>query len=243
MPKGDATDVFIYRAYDVDGDYTFTWTFADNGLTITLPAIFEDIRPGAVQDRYYTICLPKNVIAFQGGIFWNMSKRNASMAFIEEASLEELTAGTPFIFEVTGEKLEVKYEGAAAAAAGTKGALHGTLEAMDQAALNTAAATLGDIYLLSNNVLYNVTTSGAEGNSLAAGRAYVAYDELVYDTPSSVPGKRVRGVPMNTNVATDIEEVTGYGLQVMGAQKVIVNGQLYILRGEKMYDLTGKAVR
>lgn len=196
-----------------------------------------DIRPGATSGKYYTVCLPKKVVDFRGGNFWSMSKRGDGIAYLEEAT-GTLPAGTPYIFEVTGAKLEVVYEGDATDVAGTNGALHGTFVAMDQDALSAKATDLGsDIYLLSNNQLWNVTTGGASGNSLAAGRAYIVYDELVNAAPA--PGRRVRAIPMGQQTATGIDALNTSETPV----KTIINGELFIIRGEKMYDATGRLVK
>ena len=42
---------------------------------------------------------------------------------------------------------------------------------------------------------------------------------------------------------TDIDNVEGMNVEGMNVQKVIIDEHVYILRGEQMYDVTGKAVR
>lgn len=42
---------------------------------------------------------------------------------------------------------------------------------------------------------------------------------------------------------TDVETVAGDGLPVNGVYKVLINEQLYIIQGDKMYDATGKRVK
>ena len=44
-------------------------------------------------------------------------------------------------------------------------------------------------------------------------------------------------------VTTGVETVSGERLEVSGAQKVIIDEHVYILRGGEMYDMTGKAVK
>jgi hypothetical protein len=43
-----------------------------------------------------------------------------------------------------------------------------------------------------------------------------------------------------TNTATGVDEVQGDKVQ---STKVLINGQLFILRGEKLYDATGRLVK
>ena len=56
-------------------------------------------------------------------------------------------------------------------------------------------------------------------------------------------GYGLRLVAKMPQTPTGIEEVTGDGLQVTGAQKIVLEDKVFILRGGKMYDVTGKAVR
>lgn len=196
-------------------------------------------RTGLEVGRYYTICLPKKVVAATGATFWSMSERNTDtenpLAYIVEENLP-LTAGQPFLFQATATTLEVTYEGEATTA-GSHGALHGTLDAMDQAALD-AAAGANTLYILKNNELR--LASGRTGNSLAANRAYIIYEELdPVSTPSHAPGRQVRSMPLHKDVATGLDDLNADNQ----AQKVLLNGQLFIIRGEKMYDATGILVK
>ena len=199
----------------------------------------ETVRTGLEVGRYYTICLPKKVVAATGATFWSMSERNTDtenpLAYIVEENLP-LTAGQPFLFQATATTLEVTYEGEATTA-GSHGALHGTLDAMDQNALD-AAAGANKLYILKNNELR--LASGRTGNSLAANRAYIIYEELdPVSTPSHAPGRQVRSMPLHKDVATGLDDLNAD----TQAQKVILNGQLFIIRGEKMYDATGILVK
>jgi hypothetical protein len=42
---------------------------------------------------------------------------------------------------------------------------------------------------------------------------------------------------------TDVEEVTGDGLQVTGARKVIIDQKMYIIKDGKIYDAQGRQVK
>lgn len=221
---------------DVAGTYTFTWYDLTDNLTITFPAApaptCTTVRSGMVVDNYYTICLPKAVTVANGASFWNMSNRGAGVAYLEEAVLP-LVAGRPYIIQAEDAELCVEYSGDEVAA-GYYGALHGTLAPMDQAALNAAGS---DIYLLKDNELRLV--SGQTGNSLAANRAYIKYGDLVYSTPSPAPGRRVRAIPMQDQSTTGVENLNAAEAPV----KTVIDGKMYILRGEHMFDATGRMVK
>jgi hypothetical protein len=197
------------------------------------------VRNNLEVNRYYTICLPQDVVSFNGASFWSMSKRGEGVAFLEE-EVAPLAAGQPYIFQAEAEELCVTFGNAVPAdVAGAAGALVGTFAAMNQAALDAAATNASsDIYLLFNNELWLV--NGQSGNSLAANHAYVVYNELVpANQPNPAPGRRVRAIPMREDSATGVENINASAAPA----KTIIDGKMYILRGEQMFDATGRMVK
>ena len=91
----------------------------------------------------------------------------------------------------------------------------------------TGAKTNGEYWLASDRYLYNTQTN------LLSLRAVF---ELNVPEASPVPRARV---VFNQNTATGMENVDASAQPV----KTIINGQLFILRGEKMYDAQGKLVK
>ena len=81
--------------------------------------------------------------------------------------------------------------------------------------------------------------SGQSGNVLPENRAYVVYSELIPGNPQSAPGRRVRAMPMQANGATGIENIKASEAPA----KMIIDGKMYILRGEQMFDATGRLVK
>ena len=193
------------------------------------------VRNNLVANRYYTICLDQEVVSANGASFWSMQYRNAegSLAYLVEEQLP-LVAGRPYFFQAEAEELCVELSGDPVNGPSAFGALHGTFTEMNQAAL-TAAGT--DIYLLNNNELWLV--SGQSGNVLPENRAYVVYSELIPGNPQSAPGRRVRAMPMQANGATGIENIKASEAPA----KMIIDGKMYILRGEQMFDATGRLVK
>ena len=199
---------------------------------------YETVRSGLEINRYYTVCLPKKVTAIKGASFWTLNNKSqdGAVAYLEEETNNlPFEAGKPFIIQATAENLEVIYEGDATNVAGTNGALHGTLVYMDAVAL--AAAGGSNVYMLFSNELRPV----GENNHLDANRAYVLLSELnaVTEAPQSAPGKRVRAMPMQPQVATGMDALNASDAPV----KVMIDGQLFIIRGEKMFDATGRLVK
>ena len=187
---------------------------------------------------HYPVCSPTKVTAIKGASFWTLQHKSAdgATAYLEEETNNlPFAAGKPFIIQATAENLEVVYEGDATEVAGTNGALHGTLVYMNAAALDAAGGS--DVYMLYENALRPV----GGNNHLDANRAYVLLSELdaVAEAPQSAPGKRVRAMPMQPQTATGIEDLNASEKPM----KMMINGQLFILRGEKMYDTTGRLVK
>ena len=72
---------------------------------------------------------------------------------------------------------------------------------------------------------------------------YVDYEGVLNDEPAPAPAPGRRRVTMGVQgqqVATGIEDVQGDKVQ---CTKMLINGQLFILRGEKMYDAKGQLVK
>ena len=198
---------------------------------------YTEVRGDLTVGRYYTVCLPKKVIAIKGASFWtlnNKSQDGATAYLEEETNNLPFAAGKPFIIQATADKLEVVYEGEATETPGVNGAIHGTLTYMDAAAL---AAAGSDVYMLFSNELRPV----GENNHLDANRAYVKVGELnsVSSVPQGAPGKRVVAMPMQKDQAQGFENLDASEKPL----KVMIDGTLYILRGEKVYDATGRLVK
>ena len=97
---------------------------------------------------------------------------------------------------------------------------------------------LTDVYYFAQKALWSCTD--LTKLSIPANRAYL---KMGYVSPSPLaPAPGVRRISLGVNgqnTATGIENV-GTSEQPM---KMIIDGQLYIIRGEKMYDAQGKLVK
>lgn len=213
-------------------EITITW-----GEAATPPTpVYEEVRTGLEAGNYYTICYNKTMTAIQGASLWSFAGKDASVAYLTEEPAP-FAAGKPYILYAESDKLEAVLEGDAvdASALVANGAIHGTFSDMDQAALDAAG---DNIYLVIGNELRRVDDQ--TGNRLPAYRAYVDLDEIPGGAPAPMPGRRVRTMPMKGQVTTDIDEVTSGKVQ---STKVLIDGELFILRGEKMYNASGALVK
>ena len=201
--------------------------------------VYETVRENLAASNYYTVCYNKTMTAIKGASLWEFEGKDAAFAYIKPATAP-YPAGKPYIVYAESEKLEAVLEGDAveASAIVANGALHGTFSPMDQDALNTAATAAGhDLYLVIDNELHRATGEGTGSNSLPANRAYVVLDEID-PAPANMPA-HVRSMPLHKDTATGMDELNASETPV----KVMINGQMYILRGEKMYDATGRLVK
>lgn len=239
----DMTNIKLYPL--VNGQIEFTApansTIEDRFVINYVPAPTCDYsREGLVVNRYYTICLDRAIESANGASFWSMQYRNAAgtLAYLVEEQLP-LVAGRPYIFQAEAEELCVELSGDPVNGPGYYGALKGTFAAMDQDDLDEAAELAADskIYLLFNNELWQVDYQ--DNNSLAANRAYVVYNYFEVSEPNAAPGRRVRAIPMQTNGATGFENIKASEAPA----KMIIDGKMYILRGEQMFDATGRLVK
>ena len=237
--KGTAEGTAVVK---VTIDETALFTSAEATFNVTVSAVpvpptpqYETVRGGLEANRYYTICFNRTMEAVQGATFWTFASKDANMAYLVQEDAP-YAAGKPYIIyaEAAGD-LTAVLSGEEEPNAGSNGALHGTFSLMDQDALDGKGE---NIYLLMNNQLRRV--DGQLGNSLPAYRAYIALDEIANTgAPANVPAHRVRAIPMHKDVVTGFENVNATDKPV----KLLIDGNIYILRGEKMYNINGQLVK
>ena len=189
------------------------------------------------QGWYYTICLDKAVADVRGGSILKIVSKaaNASDVILEEVALP-LEAGRPYIFQASAENLEVVYTGAAVNGPVNDDANNGLIGSFIKASITPDANN----YIIYNNMLYLVNSDNVY---VGAHRAYLNMTDVpAYDNGSApAPGRRRVVMAVHSEqVATGIEDVQGDKVQ---STKVLIDGHIYILRGEKMYDATGRLVK
>lgn len=197
-----------------------------------------------VSGNYATICLPKAgkiigatlyEIAYYGGA----SKK----IFFDEIVNGEMEAGIPYIFQPAAgvEKINVYYSDNTAedVVAGNRNGLIGFYDLNDPAATHNITQDAG-FYILYNNQYWLVSGRAAYVENY---RAYIRLADITPSEPTLAPGRR--RISMSVN---DTQTTTGFENGELingenGVQKVLIDGELFILRGEKMYDATGRLVK
>lgn len=174
--------------------------------------------------NYGTICLPRASLVIEGATMYRIVGGNASEGItIEEVASME--AGKPYIFQASADQLTVTMTGPRAEVQEANG-LVGNLGA-------TAMNVPTDAYVLKNNHLYLVNSAV----TIAPNRAYINMSAITPIAPA--PG-RIRRVIAVENQATGVESLQPSAFSL---KKVLMNGQLFILRDGQLYNVTGVRVQ
>ena len=179
-------------------------------------------------NKYGTICLPYASASTTGAYFYEVAGKEEGKVYL--ASVDALEAGVPYIFEKTASTITVFYTGEAVSAPQNDDAngLVGTFEEIE--------VPDGD-YILYNDAF---RTNEPEGtlNRIRANRAYLNMDGVTGSKPTPMPGRRYIGMDVEgENETTGFENIQ---LPNANSQKLIINGQLIIIRDGEMYNAQGQ---
>ena len=223
---------------------TYNDTYTVNNVLANEEIVFEaqweldytTVRENLNAGEYYTTCLEKAVMTVQGGTIWKVLSKaeNGADVILEEVVLP-LEAGRPYIFHATADKLEVVYTGAAVGAPVNEAENHGLVGSFTKEPIAQSANN----YIIYNNELYEVNSDNVY---VGANRAYLDMTGVPdYNGGSAAPGRRrVTMTVHGEQVATGMDSILDSEIRI---QKVMIDGQLFILRGEKMFDATGRLVK
>ena len=186
-----------------------------------------------------TICVDHNVAIadVQGASIYELVGKveaTGKIAFDEIVS-GEMVAGVPYVFQAHGDKLVLFYgDTKVDEPEDLHNGMYGTFEQ-----LVLTGDDLDGVYYFAEHALWSC--AGANSLTVAANRAYVKLGELP-NAPSASPAPGRRRITLGVNgeqVATDIDNLNASEKPV----KLMIDGQLFIIRGEKMFDATGRLVK
>ncbi len=221
---------------------------ATEGMRVTkveFKATADYSRPNLNPNNIGTLCWTNNAILGGATLYELAGKNENNYLVFDEVEENRLEAGKPYIFVPENGNTEIKVYNTDTEAAlttpvqNTKG-MQGTFVELSSA----DGTTLWGNYVISKNHYIYVDSDNV---ILGANRAYVlGLDNL--DVVSSAPTPGTNGAPrrrlvMGGNapaVATDVDNIYGNDTKV---QKILINGQLFIIRGDKTYDATGRLVK
>ena len=205
----------------------FCWSSYDGPTD--LGSYQRDVTAG----RYGTICLPKaGKLVSENVTLYEISYKesNDAVIYLDEVDPLTMEAGMPYIFFSNNAQINVEYTSSIESTAKDNNGLHGTLVHMDNMS--------GEgIYMISNNQIMHFTSTASW---LDENRAYIQMDEVSTTVVPKQPNRR--RVTMNVN-----GEQTATGIGELNLDetpmKLIINGQLIIIRGEKMFNANGQLVK
>jgi hypothetical protein len=204
-----------------------------------------------VSSNFGTLCVEHNVLVggALGATFYQIASRNETypdkIDFEEVLPGEELQAGKPYLFKSTTGKIELFFGETEApqpvAVRGMIGNYDATTLAIDENNMSTT-------FYFAQNKLYSCENLVGQNLILNEHRCYIDFtqvptyaDYIAAQQNNSNSARRRVSLEMDgNNVATGVENAETIQ---EGVQKIMIDGQLFILRGEKMYDATGRLVK
>ena len=199
---------------------------------------FNGYTRDVTEGRYGTICLPNGGIMV-GATLYEVAYYGATSEkiFFDEILNGTMVAGVPYIFlpKEGASQLAVYYTDEANAPQGNHNGLHGFIGANADAEMDVPVGA----YILNANQYRQVVTLGSA--KIKSNRSYIELGEITPSEPALAPGRRRISMSVySEQVATGIENT---GFESEAPRKVLINGELYIIRGEKMYDAKGQLVK
>ena len=182
-----------------------------------------------------TICYPNGHI-ITGAEVYEMAGVDENNKFVFD-QVEKTEPGKPYLFVATSYEPIKLYKTTAAAEVSpiANNGMIGTFVSIDLDYTDERAAKW---YYFSGKKFYAVSKRTSNLN-VPANRAYVDMNTPV---PAGAPRHGVRRITFDvqgTNIATGVENAAATDKPA----KMLINGQLFILRGEKMYDAKGQLVK
>jgi hypothetical protein len=227
-------DAFI-GFIDAAEDNYLTINIGDDALAPAEAEIPEEgdqvvLRSGLKAGCLYTICMPFGVENLAGADFYEMLGQNTD-GNLMLGGVTELVAGLPYVFQAKAAEVSGV---ATAETANEAGKLNGLVGTFKNIKVPAASGPKGN-YMFSD---YSYNPCG-ENSYLAANRAYINMDEVV-PANNPAPGRRLLIIGAN-NAPTAIDAVATENVE--GAKKMMVNGQLIIIRDGVKYNAQGAVVK
>ena len=233
-------NVFQFKFDQGDGTGEF---FVDNVYFWKAPDFKRDDSTGddwMAPGELGTICIPNGAVATGGDLYELVGKNEIGKLVFATVPGNVMEPGKPYLFQATSTAMNFFYtDDAAVTNPVNTGAMKGTFTDLE-----LTGDELNNVYYFAGHALWSCTDLIAENKKLtvAANRAYVKMDEVGDAIPNPAPGRRYITMDVHgNNSTTGMEEITNDQLQM--TNKVIINGHLFILRGEKLYNANGQLVK
>ena len=227
-------------AVKVNGDDLTITLVVDNKVYIFSIDLNLQYTRTVTNGNFGTICLPYGSNNYSGAEFYEIAYLQLKDdgvtpmgIWLDEAPFE-LVAGKPYIFKATSNLLTVNYKGEEALSpVEGKAGLTGTFDGI------TDETVLQGNYMIADNKFWLCGT----GCWLNANRAYIDKNTLHNNTTpvAAIPGRRrVMMGAAGENTTTGVDNLTEDGVvSTNQATKMVVNGQLIIIRDGVKYNAQG----
>ena len=203
-------------------------------------------RSALVANVWNTLCLPF-AISKASDLDDAEVKEMTSVAMVgdvleiyfSDIAGDELVAGKPYLVKpasnknISGTYEDKQISSIAASVVQDNVTMQGMFSPVNVTANDYNTLFVGTPDAEGNNLFYPSTSGNMRGM-----RAYFKIGGAALSAP-----RRARYVINQKDVTTDIEAVMGDGLQVTGTQKILRDGQLFIIRDGKMYNAQGQVVK
>lgn len=242
--RGNSWGWSEYVDVEANTNVIIAMTNGETGMTRVQKIEFEkrvDQRGAgwAAAGELGTVCLKSDAVVTGANLYELQGLDvNGYLAF-DQILNGKLEAGKPYLFEATSNALINFYApvnaGTADQAEVTNG-MHGTFTN------KTYTASDESIYYFSGRHIWAVKDFTVS-ITIPAYYCYVDMSELRNSGASEAPApgrRRISMSIMGSQIATGIENT---GFESEAPSKVLINGELFIIRGEKMYDAKGQLVK
>lgn len=257
-PKSSSkTDIKTFKVFVPAGEVTLMgMEGADTDKYIRISKITYTVKESPdywrnVSSNYGTLCVEHNVLVggALGATFYQIASRNEDydykIDFEEVLPNEELKAGEPYLFKSNTGKIELFFSETTSNVAPIE--VRGMIGNYAATTLEIDESNMSTTYYFANNKLWSCENLVGVGLTLNEHRAYIDFTkvptyaqyEASKQQQNSAPRRRVSLEMNGEQVATGCENLNVSDKPV----KMIINGQLFILRGEKMYDAKGQLVK
>ena len=226
-------------AVKVNGDDLTITLVVDNKVYIFSIDLNLQYTRTVTNGNFGTICLPYGSNNYSGAEFYEISYLQLKDDGVTPMGIWldeviELEAGKPYIFKATSNLLTVNYKGEEALSpVDGKAGLTGTFDGI------TDETVLQGNYMIADNKFWLCGT----GCWLNANRAYIDKNTLHNNTTpvAAIPGRRrVMMGAAGENTTTGVDNLTEDGVvSTNQATKMVVNGQLIIIRDGVKYNAQG----
>ena len=191
---------------------------------------FVVLRDGLTVGQLGTFCWQADIYEIEGAVFYEPEEKiEDGISFIE--SLKEgdvFPMGRPYLFQAEATEI--------------RGLVSKTNTTVDAGTNHGMHGTFTDIIVNDPDIMiiYANKVRPSANNRIRANRAYIQRSELPAQAdPTPAPGRR-RLVLGREDAPTAIDNIL---MDAQNVQKVLIDGQLYIVREGKWYDVTGQQVR